>query len=359
MLDLTISNPTQAFSDYPHAEIRRAYGKIDDFRYEPNPLGAERARAAIAESQGSRGVALRPDRLVLTASTSEAYSVLFKLLCDPGDEVLAPLPSYPLFEYLAALESIRIVPYRLLYDGGWFIDFQKLRERISDSTRAIVVVIPNNPTGSFLKRHELDLLMEIARQKSLPIISDEVFMDYGIGADAGRIKTLIGCDSLLSFSLNGLSKSAGMPQMKLAWISINGPLKIAETTRQRLELILDTYLSVSTPVQAALPELLTIGAGLRDQIAERTRRNAESLDRLLKDSAAHPLHVEGGWSAIIQLPKTMTEEAWVIRLVEEQGVIVQPGFFFDMHSEPHAVISLITSPQDFEEGIRRLRLLTT
>ncbi len=189
LLDLTISNPTQAFSDYPHAEIRRAYGKIDHFRYEPNPLGAERARTAIAESQSSRGVARSPDQLVLTASTSEAYSVLFKLLCDPGDEVLAPLPSYPLFEYLAALESIRIIPYRLLYDGGWFIDFQNLRERISDSTRAIVVVNPNNPTGSFLKRHELDLLMEIAGQKNLPIISDEVFMDYAFGADAGRIKT--------------------------------------------------------------------------------------------------------------------------------------------------------------------------
>lgn len=357
LLDLTISNPTQAFADYPHEAIRRAYGRVGDFTYEPDPFGDERSRRAIAGWYAKRGVSISPERLVLTASSSEAYALLFKLFCDPGDEILAPVPSYPLFEFLAQLECVHIVGYQLRYDGAWFIDFRNLRERISERTRAIVVVNPNNPTGSFLKKCERAELLELASERALPIICDEVFMDYSLEAREERVTTWIGSGSVLSFSLNGLSKSAGMPQMKLGWIAIGGSPDEQTVARERLEILCDTYLSVSTPVQRSLPELLEIGHGIQQQILERTVRNLNLLDRLLEHSAAHRLHSEGGWSAILRLPQTWTEDEWAAQLVEQQGVIVHPGFFFDMDSEPYAVVSLITPPDVFEEGIRRLALL--
>lgn len=358
LLDLTISNPTEAFAEYPHEAIRGAYARMTDFTYSPTPLGQERARRAISELYAQRGVSITPERVILTASSSEAYALLFKLFCDAEDEILAPVPSYPLFEFLARLELARIVPYRLRYDGAWFIDFRSLRERISRRTRAIVIVNPNNPTGSFLKRHERDELFELARHYELPIISDEVFMDYSWAATTEQVKTLAAFDSVLSFSLNGLSKTAGMPQMKLGWMVINGAGAEREMLRERLEILLDTYLSVSTPVQNALPDLIEIGAGIQDQIARRIRENRAVLDRVLEGSPAHRLNMEGGWSAIIRLPHTSSEEEWVGRLIEE-GVIVQPGYFFDMDSEPYAVISLITPLEIFEQGISRLRALAS
>lgn len=358
LLDLTVANPTEAFSDYPHAAIRNAYAQLDDFTYSPDAFGQERARTAIAELYRGRGVAVSADRLVLTASTSEAYALLFKLFADPEDEILAPVPSYPLFEYLAALESVRIVPYRLEYDGAWFTDLANLRRQIGPRTRAIVIVNPNNPTGSFLKRREAEELFDIAREHRLPLISDEVFFDYAFGEAVGRVRTLIETDSVLSFSLDGLSKTAGMPQMKLGWIAINGPEGEVQAARRRLELLLDTYLSVSTPVQCAAPELLRVGAEFRRSIAARVERNLNTLRKCLRKSPAHALHLEGGWSAIIQLPKVVSEEIWVRRVLE-QGVIVQPGYFFDMASEPYVVVSLLTSPEAFEEGISRLEALVS
>lgn len=357
LLDLTISNPTQAFVDYPHKAIEAAYAAAEDFTYLPNPFGHEATRRAITNLYAGRGIAISPDRIVLTASTSEAYALLFKLFCDPETEVLAPRPSYPLFEYLSALESVRIAPYRLIYDGAWFIDWTNLHQQISDGTRAIVIVNPNNPTGSFLKRHEAKELFRIAQEHSLPVISDEVFLDYSFGQGPERVRSLTGTDSILSFSLDGLSKTAGMPQMKLAWIVINGPDEQAQIARRRLELLLDTYLSVSTPVQCAAPQLLEIGAKFQQLIGERTRRNWDSLRNLLLGAPAHALHLEGGWSAIVQLPRTLSEETWVTRLLEEHGVIVHPGYFFDMESGAYVVVSLITPPKQFDEGLKRLRKL--
>ncbi len=294
---------------------------------------------------------------MLTASSSEAYALLFKLFCDPQTEVLVPRPSYPLFEYLAALESVRIVPYRLNYDGAWFIDWANLREQISQRTRAVVIVNPNNPTGSFLKAHELDELVRIAREHRLPVISDEVFLDYSLGPKSEKVESLIGADSILSFCLDGLSKTAGMPQVKLGWIAINGPEEEVRLARRRLELVLDTYLSVSTPVQRAEPKLIEIGTEFQQIVVERTARNLSSLRDLLHGTPAHPLHTEGGWSAIVQLPCTVSEETWVARLIDEQGVIVQPGYFFDMASEAYVVVSLITPPDEFDDGIIRLGAL--
>jgi alanine-synthesizing transaminase len=355
LLDLTVSNPTEAFEDYPHDRIARAFGAASDFTYHPDPAGQEQARRAIAAYYAARNIVISPGRLLLTASTSEAYALLFKLLCDPGDEVLAPLPSYPLFEYLAAFESVRIVPYCLRYDGSWFVDMASLRPAVSPRARALIIVNPNNPTGSFLKQREAAELFRFANDRGLPVISDEVFMDYSFGAAPGRLRTLIGADSILTFSLNGLSKAAGMPQMKLAWIALSGPEPACESARQRLELLSDTYLSVATPVQCALPELLRVGSDMQQRIAQRLVRNLGALHAMLEQTPAHCLHVEGGWSAIVQLPRTSTEEIWITRLLEEQSVIVQPGYFFDMDSEPYLVLSLLTPPETFDEGVRRLR----
>jgi alanine-synthesizing transaminase len=354
LLDLTISNPTEVLEDYPHAAIAEAFREISDMTYRPDPFGESPARTALSALYAKKGIAVSPARLALTASTSEAYALLFKLLCDPESEILVPSPSYPLFEYLAALESVRPVPYRLLYDGAWFLDFDSLRNRITGRTRAIVLVNPNNPTGSFLKPRELTELLQVASQQGLPLISDEVFLDYPI-ATGDRVPTLIGNQSVLSFSLNGLSKSACMPQMKLGWIAVNGPEQECVSACQRLELILDTYLSVNTPVQRALPRLLEIGSGLRHQLLERIRNNLKQMHALLLDSPAHVLHLEGGWSAILQVPRTLSEEMWVSHLTEEYSLIVQPGYFFDMPQEAYLVVSLILPPALFGEGIAKIR----
>lgn len=355
LLDLTSTNPTEVFDDYPHAEIRQALAKVEDFTYRPDPFGSKQARQAIADWYARRGIPVSPEQLALTASTSEAYALLFKLLSNPGDEVLVPTPSYPLFEYLARLESIEIVPYRLRYDGSWFIDFASLQAAISQRTRAVVVVNPNNPTGSFLKSQETATLLDIAQEHNLPVIADEVFMDYSFDGAGDRKRTLIGCGRALSFSLGGLSKSAGMPQMKLAWIVVNGDARIRADVRSRLELLLDTYLPVATPVQNALGDLLEIGDGIARRISRRMERNRAALDDILRGSPIHTLHAAGGWSAILQLPNLRTEDAWMADFVTQQHVLVQPGYFFDMPSEPYAVVSLLTPEDVFAEGIERLR----
>jgi alanine-synthesizing transaminase len=357
LIDLAASDPTQAFSDYPHSAISRAYGNIKDFTYRADPAGQQQARVAVARYYERRDVWISPDQLLLTASTSEAYSVLFKLFCNPGDEILAPLPSYPLFEYLASLESVRLVPYRVRYDGSWFIDFADLRRQVSSRTRLVITVNPNNPTGSFLKKSEAEILLEVAQERRLPIISDEVFMDYSSSTGLECLKTLTGSDSVLSFSLGGLSKAAGMPQMKLAWVVLNGPEHDRLVARHRLELILDSYLSVGTPVQYALGELLEIGEGIQQEIRVRIAQNVRALKTLLENSPARALETEGGWSAIIQLPRTLSEEEWITRLVEEQSVVVQPGYFFDIPGEAYVVVSLITPSDEFFEGIGRIRRL--
>ena len=346
ILDLTVSNPTAVLGSYPHGEIARAYGDIGSFAYEPAAAGLPEAREALARVYG-----VPSHRVFLTASSSEAYSLLFKLLCDPGDEILIPTPSYPLFEYLAALESVSTVPYRLLYDGSWYVDLDDLGSRISPKTKVIVAVSPNNPTGSYLKQPEADALVAIAAEHKLAIISDEVFRDYPLGTTG---PASFG-SAALSFTLNGLSKLAGMPQMKLGWIIIDGPPGECDSACERLELLLDTYLSVSTPVQKALPRLLEIGAAIRTQLHTRTRLNRAAAKDVLKGSAAHCLHVEAGWSAILQLPRVRSEEAWVLDLLSEAHILLQPGYFFDMRYEAYVVVSLITPPEIFAEGLRRLR----
>jgi alanine-synthesizing transaminase len=357
LLDLSLSNPTTALgSTYPQEAIGQAFGGLESFLYEPDPLGMRTAREAIAEYYRETEIAVDAENILLSASTSEAYALLFKLFCDPGDEVLVPVPSYPLFEYLSALESVRVVHYPLAYDGSWYLDVKEMARLIAPRTRAIVIVNPNNPTGSFLKYSECEELLALAARHNLPVVSDEVFIDYEIAAGS-HVKTLIGRDDILSFSLNGLSKAAGMPQMKLGWMVINGPHEDRATAKARLELLLDTYLSVNTPVQRALPGLLLAGRKVRDALRLRIAENLAVVSELLGGSNAHMLHLEGGWSAILRLPATRSEAAWLHHFLFEGNIIAQPGYFFDMPAEPYVVISLIVEPSIFRQGLSEIRRL--
>jgi alanine-synthesizing transaminase len=330
VLDLTESNPTHAGIRYPTGFLA-ALADERAARYEPEPFGLLPARECIAQEYGEQ-----VDRVILTASTSEAYSWLLKLLCDPGDEVLIPRPSYPLFDYLAALESVTVKHYGLFYDHGdkgWFIDFHTLEHSLTERTRAIVLVNPNNPTGHFIRRHELDRLVRLRQRHEIAIVSDEVFSDYLIDPAPDSVLTLRG---VADFSLNGLSKLVGLPQMKLAWM-------IAKRPMPELEIIADTYLSLGTPVQMALPSLLALRGPVQQQIIERVRANLALLPRSLR--------VEAGWYAIIPV---MDEEETTETLLRDHNVLVQPGFFYDFERSGYIVVSLLTPPEIFREGISRI-----
>jgi hypothetical protein len=349
VLDLTESNPTRAAFSYS-PELLAPFLNERALHYEPDPRGMLSARDAVADYYAQLGVMTGIDRILLTASTSEAYSYLFKLLANPGDEVLAPRPSYPLFEFLASLESVNVRPYSLRYDGAWHIDFDSLEHAISPRTRAVVVVNPNNPTGQYLKDAELQRLDSLCASRGIAILSDEVFCDYAHGEDTRRVRTLAGKRGALKFSMSGLSKIAGLPQLKLGWIVASG--EGAVEACDRLEWIADTYLSVGTPVQLALPSLLASSVG--DQIRKRTAANLRWLLDAVHGTALNVLKVEGGWYAVAQVPRTRTEEEWVLTLLEDHNVLVQPGFFYDFESEAFLILSLLTESAQFQEGVRRL-----
>ena len=353
LLDLTETNPTLVGLAYPSA-IAGALADPGVLTYAPEPLGLPSAREAASLECSRSADPVDADRVVLTTSTSEAYALLFKLLCDPGDSVLVPQPSYPLFESLAGLEAVRADPYRLEYHGRWSIDRDSLLGALSSRTRAILVVTPNNPTGSMLRAADRDWLVALAAERDVAIISDEVFRDYTLepAADAA---SLSGESHALTFVLGGLSKSAGLPQMKLGWIAVNGPESLAARAMAELEVICDTYLSVTTSVQLAAPALIEAGRDIRAAIHERISRNLASLQRVLAgESPVSLLTPEGGWSAVLRVPATESEEALVLRLLNEFHVIVHPGYFFDFATEAFLVVSLLPAPADFDEGIRRV-----
>lgn len=350
ILDLTESNPTAAGFVYPSDQILAALADPRALRYHPAAAGMPLARAAVSDYYSGR---VSPDRILLTASTSEAYAFVFKLLADPGDEVLVPRPSYPLFDFLAAFEAVRVVQYPLVYhgasNGNWTIDFDALARSITPRTRAIVLVNPNNPTGSFLKQNELAELIALCREHSLAIISDEVFSDYALDPDPSLVHSLTEVTDVLTFCLSGLSKVAGLPQLKLGWIVTSGP------AIERLELIADTYLSVSAPVQYAAPVLLGLRTQMQDQILARVRANRAFLaTQIGPTSPWRLLATEGGWYAVLEAPRIQTEEEWVLSLLSADGVLVQPGFFFDFEREAFLVISLLTPEEVFREGVRRI-----
>jgi hypothetical protein len=328
--------------------------------YEPSPAGAAEARQAVASYYATRGQRVETGRILLTASTSEAYAWLFKLLSDAGDHVLVPRPSYPLFEFLANLESVEVREYPLVYHGGWAIDLDALAAAVSERTRAVVLVNPNNPTGSYVKRAELQALSRLCAQRRIALISDEVFSDYALGEAAGseaaeRVPTLVGVEECLAFSMSGLSKVAGLPQMKLGWMVTSGPAKLRAEAMEKLEWIADTYLSVSTPVACAAARLLAAGESVQRQIRERTAGNLAVARETLAGSAAGILAVEGGWYITVQMPRIRSEEDWAIGLLAQESVLTQPGFFYDFESEAFLIVSLLTMPEVFREGIARLR----
>ena len=352
ILDLTQSNPTQAALSYP-AEILRAFQDERLLRYDPAPAGMREAREAVSQYYSARGTAVEPERILLTASTSEAYAYLFKLLTDPGDQVLVPRPSYPLFEFLAAMESVEVRSYPLAYHGRWDIDLEALAGAITSRTRAVILVNPNNPTGSYLKREELERLGGICEARQIALISDEVFSDYAFGTDPDRVQTLAGLEQGRTFSMSGLSKTAGLPQMKLGWIVAAGSPSERGPAMERLEWIADTYLSVGTPVQCAAGRLLAAGESIQQQIRERTYENLQfAADRI--HGTASLLAVEGGWYAIVKVPCVRSEEEWALDLLTRCNVLVQPGFFYDFESEAFLVLSLLTTPKIFREGLIRL-----
>jgi alanine-synthesizing transaminase len=354
ILDLTESNPTHAAIEYP-PEIPRAFEDPRMMTYDPAPAGARSVREAVSRYYASRGQDVPPERILLTASTSEAYAYLFKLLADPGDHVLVPRPSYPLFEFLANLECVEARQYPLVYHGGWSVDLEALAAAITPRTRAVIVVNPNNPTGSFLKRAELAAMAEMCAARGIALISDEVFSDYAFAPDPERAASLTGVEQCLTFSMSGLSKAAGLPQMKLGWIVASGPPDARARALEGLEWIADTYLSVGTPVQCAAEQLLAAGEQVRRQIGERTAANLAHARAALAGSPLNVLAVEGGWYAIAQAPRVRTEEEWALELLNREGVLVQPGFFYDFDSEAFLVLSLLTEPKAFREGLDRLR----
>ena len=354
ILDLTESNPTHAGFTYPAEEIARLLSDARSLSYEPQPAGLLAAREAVAGYYAERGETVDPGRLLLTASTSEGYAYLFKLLANPGDEVLVPRPSYPLFEYLAALEAVRVVQYPLVYEGRWRIDLDALRHAVSPRTRAIVVVNPNNPTGSFLDNDECGQLIRLCQDHGLALISDEVFSDYAFEEDARRVRSLVELDGASIFTLSGLSKVVGLPQIKLGWMTVNGPASLRREAYERLEFIADTYLSVSTPAQWAAAGLLRLRQGIQEQIRRRVRGNLDRLHAAFGPASdIGVLNVEGGWYAILQVPRIRTEEEWTLMLLDRHGVLTQPGFFYDFESEAFLVVSLLTSEAVFSEAMKR------
>ena len=352
VVDLTESNPTRAGIAYP-ADLLRGLGGRAALRYEPHALGLPSAREAVARDHARRGVSLDPGRIVLTASTSEAYAWLFKLLCDSGESVLVPRPSYPLFEHLARLEGVCTIPFGLEYHGRWAIDASFL-DGAPANTRAVIIVSPNNPTGSYVSARDLEQVSALCRDRGWALIVDEVFADYPLEADA-PLTDIAARSDVLAFTLGGLSKSAGLPQLKLGWIVVGGPPEARAAALAALELIADSFLSVATPVQLAAGDLLERATSIRTQIHERVRANLATLrDAARSFAACEVLRTEGGWSAVIRVPATRSEEQLVLDLLEHEGILVHPGYFFDFPREAFVVVSLLPQSDIFREASMRL-----
>lgn len=354
ILDLTVSNPTRVGLEYATRTILAALSSPQSLDYDPQPKGLPEARERVAAYYDSdHHCAVDAEQMVLTTSTSEAYSFVFRLLCNPGDEVLVPKPSYPLFEFLADLQDVKLVPYPLIYDHGWQIDIHSLEKAATGRTRAVVVVHPNNPTGSYVKPNELRELNALCRKHSLVLVADEVFLDHGL--DRQKHFTFAMNSDVLTFTLSGLSKISALPQMKVAWLLTSGPQAQVAAAMARLEIIADTYLSMNAPVQRATSTLLEQRKSIQRQLVARVRSNLEQLDHgLANQKSCERLCVEGGWYAVLRVPVTKTDEDLCVELLQKESVLVHPGHFFDFPSDGYLVLSLIGAESEFKEGIRRV-----
>lgn len=354
VLDLTESNPTRCGLSYSLEAVLQPLTDEDNISYQPIPAGGLKAREAVSDYYREKGATVPPGRVFLTASTSEAYSYLFRLLANPSDHVLFPRPSYPLFSFLGNLNDVRMGTYPLVYDGQWAIDLDDTRHLFCDDTRAFVLVSPNNPTGSFVRQEELEELNALCRQHNTALICDEVFADFAFERDRDRV-SLVGNDQVLTFVLGGISKTLGMPQMKLSWIIINGPEDLVKKARSRLEVIADTYLSVNTPVQNALPVWLSRRKEIQEGIHARIRENYSFFKEQAREAAGcELLRTEGGWYAVLKIPDTYSEEEWVLAFLNRDHVFVHPGYFFDFDREAFIIVSLLPSGPVFRDGIKRI-----
>lgn len=350
VLDLTVSNPTECGFTYDAGEVLRALGNPAALVYEPNPKGLESARRAVTGYYGDRGDEVSAEDIILTTSTSEAYSYLFRTLCNPGDEILIPSPSYPLFDFLAEIQDVKLVRYPLLYDHGWQMDFHALEQAVTARTKGVIVVHPNNPTGHFTKPAEIARLNTICSAGQIAIIADEVFLDFAL--DGKRVASFASNSGALTFTLSGISKIAGLPQMKAAWLAVSGPRASKSEALARLEVIADTYLSMNAPVQLALPTLLEQRHSFQQQLSSRLRENLAELDRqLTEQKACSRLAVEGGWYAVLRVPALRSDEELALELLTTQGVYVHPGHFYDFSTDGFLVIGLITPSKDFSESV--------
>ena len=353
--DLTISNPTQSGLRYDEKAILAAFQNAKSLSYEPEAKGLLAARQEVARYyKEDHGVAIDPESLLLTTSTSEAYSYVFRLLCNPQDEILVPKPSYPLFDFLADLQDVSLIPYPLGYAHGWFVDFQSLIRAITPRTRAVLLVHPNNPTGSYVQPEEVKQLNALCRERSLALIVDEVFLDYSL-ADGNR-QTFVANQESLTFTLSGLSKIAALPQMKVAWVVTTGPQALASPALHRLEIIADTYLSLNAPTQWAFPTLFEQRRSLQPQLRDRLRENWTYLKGLSAGYGSYELlDTEGGWYAVLRIRGRRSDEELAIELLRRAQVLAHPGHFYDFPSDGHLVVSLITPSEDFRQGISRIR----
>jgi alanine-synthesizing transaminase len=353
LLDLTASNPTTCGFQYDADAILRALASPASLVYEPQPQGLDIARKAVADYYAERGDHLALDDMILTTSTSEAYSFVFRLLCNPGEEILIPAPSYPLFDFLADLEDVKLVRYPLIYDYGWQIDLAGLEQAITPQTRALIVVNPNNPTGHFCAPPQADRVNEICSQREMAVIADEVFLDFSLDETSAR--SFVANDEVLTFTLSGLSKISGLPQMKLAWLVVSGPRDLKSDALARLNVIADTYLSMNAPIQHAAPVLLAQRHAFREQLMKRVRGNLTELDaQLAAQNPCSRLELQGGWYAVVRVPRTLPDEDLAIELLTSHCVYVHPGHFYDFPSDGYLVLSLITSEEQLAEGLRRL-----
>ena len=353
LLDLTASNPTTCGFHFENELILQSLGNPAALVYQPAAQGLAVAREAVAKYYLDRGASVSAENIFLTASTSEAYSFIFRTLCDSGDEVLVPAPGYPLFDFLADILDVKIVRYPLVYDYGWQMDFHALESAISTRTRAVVVVHPNNPTGHFCKNAEMKKLTELCTQRGLAIVADEVFLDFTL--EGKRPESFVTHDTGLTFTLSGISKIAGLPQMKIAWLVVGGEEKLVHEAKARLEVIADTYLSVSAPPQLAIPVFLQQRQGFHEQWKVRALENLITLDTMLaQQKLCTRLKVEGGWYAVLKIPATRGDDEFALELLEKRGVYVHPGHFYSFSGSEYLVLSLITPAEEFAEGIEAL-----
>jgi len=353
LLDLTVSNPTECGFVYDERAIFDALRNPAALKYEPTARGLISARQAVCQYYSAHGTAVDVDDIVLTTSTSEAYSYVFRLLFNPGDEVLIPAPSYPLFDFLADIQDVKPVRYPLIYDHGWQIDFHALAQAITPRTRAVIVVHPNNPTGHFTKRAEMEKLNAVCAPRRLALIADEVFLDFSLSAE--QASSFGENRGALTFTLSGLSKICGLPQMKAAWLVTSGPKELKSEALERLEVIADTYLSMNAPAQLAMPSFLSQRQAFQDQLLARVRRNFAELDRQLAlQKVCSRLEMEGGWYAVLRVPATRSDEDLALSLLNDSGVYVHPGHFYDFPAEGYLVVSLISDEQEFSRGLEAL-----